>query len=301
MSKMYDTIIIGGSYAGLSAAMALGRALRNVLIIDEGKPCNIRTPQSHNFITQDAKPPLVIKEEAMQQVLKYETVTIKNGSVTSIVNLGINGFKAIDNKNGEYLAKKVLFTTGVKDIMPNIKGFKESWGKTVIHCPYCHGYEVRNKETGILANGEIAFEFAKLISNWTNKLTIYTSGASTLSINEKRILADKNISIESLKIEEIAHNNGVISELKLVDGSNRKIEALYARPFTEQHCEIPKILGCELSESKHIVVDSFQKTSIKGIYAAGDCTSMFRSVALAVSSGSVAGAAINHELIDEEF
>ena len=160
----FDVIIIGGSYSGLSAAMALGRSLRNVLIIDSGLPCNRQTPHSHNFITQDGKQPAVIAGKARTQVLQYNTVRFLNGRAISGKKTE-NGFTISTQKEEVFTAKKLVFATGVKDIMPDIDGFSACWGISVIHCPYCHGYEVSNEKTGILANGDIAFHYAQLIRN----------------------------------------------------------------------------------------------------------------------------------------
>src|SRR5687767_10565291 len=133
--KNFDVIIIGGSYAGLSAAMALGRALRNVLIIDSGKPCNRQTPHSHNFITQDGKTPAEIATLAKQQVEKYDTVTFFSGLATDGAKTE-NGFQIQTGSGETFRAKKLIFATGVKDVMPTIEGYAECWGISVLHCPY---------------------------------------------------------------------------------------------------------------------------------------------------------------------
>lgn len=301
MSKKYDVIIIGGSYAGLSAAMALGRALRDILIIDEGKPCNIQTPQSHNFITQDGKAPLVIKDEALEQVLKYKTVKLKKCRAIKTEKLEGGGFRVMDSEGDILETKKLLFATGIKDIMPNTKGFSECWGISILHCPYCHGYEVKQLETGVLANGDIGFEFTKMISNWTYKLTLYTNGKASLTIEQRQKLEAKNINLDEREVQEFIHENGNLKKLVFRDGSRTDLTVMYANVETKQHCDFPESLGCEHIESGLITVNGFQQTSVEGIYAAGDCASMFRSVALSVSSGSVAGAAINHELVNESF
>ena len=167
----FDVIIIGGSYAGLSAAMALGRSLRNVLIIDAGNPCNKQTPHSHNFITQDGETPAGIANKAKEQVLKYPTVQFLNDYAEKGFKTK-EGFEVLTKSGKKLKSKKIIFATGIKDMLPKIKGFSECWGITAVHCPYCHGYEIRKVKTGILANSDAAFETAKLISNWTNELTI---------------------------------------------------------------------------------------------------------------------------------
>ncbi len=300
-SPTYDVIIIGGSYAGLSAAMALGRSLRRVLIIDSGKPCNQQTPHSHNFITHDGDTPAEISALALEQVLAYNTVVLKKGLALSATPLESNGFE-VSLTNGEaYTAKKLVFATGMHDEMPAIKGFAECWGISVLHCPYCHGYEVKGVETGIFANGDMAYEFAKLISNWTDKLTVFTNGASTLKAEQIANLKTKGIVLVTKELAEIEHENGKVRSLQFTDGSKQTINAIYARPAMKQHCLIPKQLGCELTEQGLLKVDGFQKTSVKGVYAAGDSTSPLRSVAAAVASGNFAGAALNKEMIEEGF
>jgi thioredoxin reductase len=299
-SKIFEVIIIGGSYAGLSAAMALGRSLRNVLIIDSGKPCNRQTPYSHNFLTQDGIKPNLLSEKAKEQVLKYETVKFVN-------DLAITGKKTesgftITTKTGvTFLTKKLIFATGIKDIMPEIKGFSECWGISVLHCPYCHGYEYSYEKTGVFANGDIAFEIGKLIHNWTKDLTVFTNGKSTLKEEQASKLKKQNIKIVEKEINSFAHNNGQIERIIFADGTSEPIKALYARPEFEQHCEIPKQLGCELTEQNYLTIDPFQKTTVHGIFACGDNTTMIRSVSYAVATGGIAGTMANRELIEEEF
>jgi thioredoxin reductase len=170
----FDVIIIGGSYSGLSAAMSLGRALRQVLVIDSGLPCNRQTPHSHNFITQDGEKPAVISAKAKLQVEYYNSVQFYSGLATEAVKTQ-NAFEITTESGKVFYAKKILFATGVKDLLPEIPGLAECWGISVIHCPYCHGYEVKQQKTAIIANGAMGFEYAKMISNWTKDLRILTN------------------------------------------------------------------------------------------------------------------------------
>ena len=298
--REFDVIIIGGSYAGLSAAMALGRALRQVLIIDGGKPCNRQTPHSHNFITHDGETPSAISKKAKEQVMRYPTVTFTNGIAMSGKKL--EGKFQIDINSGQsFHAKKLLFTTGLNDIMPSIEGFAECWGISVLHCPYCHGYEVRNETTGIIANGDMGFEMARLIDHWTKDLTLFTNGLSSLTSDQVQKIQSHNIRIIETGIDRIEHDNGYVKFLHLKDGERIALKAIYARPAFTQHCAIPRDLGCELTEQNLLKVDTFQRTTIAGIYAAGDNTVLMRSVSLAVAGGGFAGASINKELIEEVF
>lgn len=299
-NKLFDVIIIGGSYAGLSAGMALGRALRNVLIIDNGMPCNIQTPHSHNFLTQDGKTPNDISTTAKMQVEKYSTVKFYNGLATNGIKKE-HGFEITTQTGDKFTAKKLIFGTGVKDIMPNIKGFSECWGISIIHCPYCHGYEYSNDKTGVFANGEIAFEIGKLINNWTKDLTIFTNGKSTLTEEQVSKLKRHNIRIVEKEIDYFSHKNGQIESIIFKDSTSETIKALYARPKFEQNCEIPKQLDCELTEQNYVKIDTFQKTSVQGIFACGDNTSMLRAVSYAIAMGGIAGGMANREIIEDEF
>jgi thioredoxin reductase len=298
--KVYDVIIVGGSYAGLSAAMALGRALRKVLVIDSGKPCNRQTPHSHNFITHDGETPSAISGKAKEQVMRYPTVAFVDGKAIS--GRKIDGRFEIDVDNGEqFTAKKILFTTGLEDIMPGIEGFAECWGISVLHCPYCHGYEVRHQPTGIIANGDMGFELGRLINNWTNELTLFTNGPSSLAMEQRRKIGSHGIEIIETEIQRLEHEGGYVRTIQLKDEKKVAVKAVYTRPAFVQHCSIPVDLGCELTEQNLLKVDMFQRTTVPGIYAAGDNTTMMRSVSLAVAGGGFAGASINKDLIEEMF
>ncbi|WP_282079689.1 NAD(P)/FAD-dependent oxidoreductase [Aquimarina algiphila] len=295
----FDVIIIGGSYAGLSAAMALGRSLRTVLIIDSGKPCNRQTPHSHNFITQDGKKPSEIASIAKKQVLQYNTVSFFADLATTAKKTN-NSFEIETQSGALFLSKKIIFATGLRDIMPNIEGFAACWGISVIHCPYCHGYEVRNQKTGILANGDMAFHYAQLISNWTKELILFTNGKSTLTNEQTEKIKKNNIEIIEKEVDAIVHENGKLQHITFDDQSKTVVEAIYSGPQFEQHCDIPEKLGCQLTEEGLIKIDTSHQTTVEGVYACGD-NSNKRTVSLAVSSGTLTGVHINNYLIQEEF
>lgn len=299
-SIIYDVIIIGGSYAGLSAAMTLGRSLKKTLVIDSGKPCNAQTPHSHNFLTQDGNTPKGISMLAKNQVEKYETVRFQKDIAISGEKTPY-GFEIKTESEKTFRSKKLIFATGVRDIMPNIKGFSECWGISVIHCPYCHGYEHRNQKTAILANGDTATHMVPLVHNLTKNLTILTSGKAEFTDEQRTKFEQHNIPIVESKIGEIDHQNGHVKNVVFQDHTKMGFDTVYARPPFEQHSNIPSFLGCELNEQGYIVVDDFQKTTVEGVFACGDNTTAFRSVANAVYKGNVAGAKVNMELTQEVF
>lgn len=298
--KTYDVIIVGGSYAGLSAAMALGRSLKNVLIIDSGLPCNRQTPRSHNFITQDGVKPAAISEKAKAQVLKYDTVRFLDGIASAGKKTEI-GFTVITREGEDFSAEKLIFASGIKDIMPAIKGFSDCWGISVIHCPYCHGYEYRGQRTAVFANGEKAFHLASLISNLTSDITILTSGKAGFNERQMSALKRRGINIIENEISEIEHENGRVKNIVFRGIDKMKFDAVYAVVQFKQHSDIPVSLGCELTETGHLKIDSSQQTTIEGVYACGDNSSALRTVANAVYSGNLAGSMVNRKLTEERF
>ncbi len=299
-TKDFEVIIIGGSYAGLSAAMALGRSLRNVLVIDSRQPCNKQTPHAHNFITQDGKTPQEISSLAKQQVEKYDTIQFYDGLAASGTKTE-NGFEITTDTNEKFTTTKLIFATGLKDTMPAIKGFSECWGISVIHCPYCHGYEYCNQKTAIIANGEKAFHLASLVNNLTNKITILTNGSADFDKEQTDKLKKHDIEIIETKITEIENNKGYIENVVFNDSTKLCFDVAYAViPFI-QHSDIPEKLGCELTEHGYIKVDNFQKTTVENVFACGDNAVMMRSIANAVYSGNLTGAMINGSLTAAQF
>lgn len=296
----YDAIIIGGSYAGLSAALALGRSLRKVLIIDGGQPCNRFSPHAHNFLTHDGRSPDAIRQLARQELNQYATVRFREDTVTQ-VNAIQDGFSVRTQAGVSFSAHKLLLATGVRDRMPPLPGFADCWGRSILHCPYCHGYEVRGKAIGVIGNGEMGFDFARLLSNWSENLTLFTDGTSTLNAEETAALARHGITIVEGALRSFAHDQGQLHHVVLADGRQEAVDAVFARVPFEQQSPIATALGCAMTPEGFVEVDDYQRTSVPGVYAAGDCASMFRAVAMAVAAGNKAGAVLNRELIDERF
>ncbi len=299
-SKQFDVIIIGGSYAGLSAGMALGRSLKSVLIIDSESPCNKQTPHSHNFLTNDGKTPNEISRIARQEVEKYTTVSFYNGLAIHGEKT-THGFEITTQTNKTFTSKKIIIATGIKDLLPDILGVKECWGTSIIHCPYCHGYEVKNKKTAILGNGDYGFEFSKMIYNWTKDLTLFTNGKSTLTEEQTQKLKHNNININEAEIKQIKHKHGFIENIVLKPNKTHRVEAMYLKAKFIQQSDIALKLGCEITAQGYIQVDPFQRTTIYGVYACGDNAAFLRSVANAVCTGNISGAMANKELIEEAF
>ncbi len=293
---LYEVAIVGGSSAGLSAALTLGRSLRKVLVIDSCDPCNIQTPYSHNFITRDGSTPAEILEISKAQVLKYPNVNFVDGhAVKALAN---DEFFEIETGNGiRYTAEKIILCTGLRDKLPEIPGFAECWGISVLHCPYCHGYEVRERPTAIFANGEAAYHLGILINNWTSNITIITNGISELRFDEAQKLEERGIQINEKDVEKFIHINGQLEKIQFTDGTFFDITVVYVSIPFEQRSDLAEQLGCKISSHNHIDVDSEQRTSIPGVYAAGDCTAQARAISVAAASGTKAAFTANLDVV----
>ncbi len=296
MNKAVEVVILGGSYAGISAAMALGRSLREVLVIDNGQPCNRQTPHSHNFLTRDGATPAFIASVAKEQVLQYPTVQWLDETVSKVEETA-DGLLVYTSQGLQVHTKKLLLATGVKDELLPIPGFAECWGISVLHCPYCHGYEVRKEALAVLSNGEMAMEFVQLIRQWSSRIQLLTNGNPVLTQQQLAQLEKACIPVRSSPVQSILHTNGHVYQVQLEDGTLIPLKALFARvPFSQS--PLVQQLGLSLNEQGYITVNPFQQTSLAHIFAAGDCTTPMRSVSTAVAQGTMAGAAINKFLLD---
>ncbi|PJZ83811.1 NAD(P)/FAD-dependent oxidoreductase [Leptospira harrisiae] len=291
-----EVAIIGGSFSGLSAALSLVRSLRKIIVFDTERPCNKNTPASHNFITHDGKTPKTIRENALSDLRKYPNFQLELGEVTTIDKTD-SGYVLKGNGFSPIQTEKIIFATGLKDILPEIPGFAESWGKSVIHCPYCHGYEFVGETTGLWMNENGVFEHSKFLKHWSKQLTVYTNGPIQFSKEEQIQLEKEGISVVTDLVEALIHKDGQISAIKLKSGKEDPIQALYARVLMVQNSKLPEEIGCKLLPSGHLEVTNFYETNIAGVYAVGDMASMFRSVAHAVHSGNIAGAMLNRAMI----
>ena len=296
----FDALIIGGSYAGLSAAMALGRSRRRVLLLDTGRPCNRQTPHSHNFLTQDGATPAALRAQALAEVRHYPTIELRADEALRATPTA-GGFLVETAAGTTLKAQKLVLATGITDLLPALPGFAECWGISVLHCPYCHGYEVADQPLGVFGNGDVGFEFARLIHHWSRQLTLFTDGPATLTAAQQQALARHKIAIIETPITGLLHEQGYLRAVQLADGAAHPLAAVFARVPFQLPGTLAQQLGCTISETGYVQVDDFQRTSVPGVYAAGDNTTPMRALAAAVAAGSKAAAVLNKELIDERF
>lgn len=296
----FDVIIIGGSYAGLSAALTLGRSLRKVLVIDNQKPCNAQTPHSHNFLTHDGEKPADISKQARLEIAKYNNISFLDTQAISAHKKDEDFIVKVENGT-IFSTRKILLSTGLKDIMPDIKGFSNCWGISVLHCPYCHGYEVRNEKIGLLMNGDPAFDMAKNLNNWNKELVILTNGKAQFTEEQMIKLKVNSIEIIEDEITEIEHENGELKNIVFKSRNKLPLVVIYAKPEIEQKGDLFEQLNCKLTDNKTVKIDEFNRTTTAGVYAAGDCASLFRSLAPVTAAGTMAAIMLNKEMINEDF
>ncbi|QKG55609.1 NAD(P)/FAD-dependent oxidoreductase [Hymenobacter sp. BRD128] len=294
---MLDVLIIGGSYAGLSAALALGRARRSVLVLDASRPRNRFTPHAHNLLLHDGDAPADLAARARQQVAAYPTVQLLEAQATTATKLPDGSFEVGTGAHGTFVASRLLLATGLRDELPPVPGFAECWGKSVIHCPFCHGYEVADQPTGIWNNGDEVGHQVKLLLNWSRQLTIFTNGPATFRPEVHELLQAHAIELIETPVTGVLHTDGQLTGLRLADGRTRPLPVLYARLPWHQASELPQQLGCEITEQVLIRTDASYRTTVPGVYAAGDCSVAPPQLALAIAAGNLAGASLSRELI----
>ncbi|CAN7547677.1 NAD(P)/FAD-dependent oxidoreductase [Paenibacillus sp. LjRoot153] len=292
----YDCLIIGGGPAGLNAALVLGRARKNVLLIDEGRPRNRVTQETHGFLSRDGIKPSEFRRIALEQIRVYPTVDHVSDTAVSIT--GSDGDFQITTAQGErYEGKKVLFAIGKKDIPLDINGLAEVYGKSAFVCPYCDGWELRDQSLVLIVNGAKALHLAKMISGWTSRFTICTNGPDELSGAEKEELKQHNIPIYDSPIRSIVSNEGYVQHVELEDGNRLPCTGIFFGPKLVIGSDLPQTIGCEMTEAGTVVVDQFGKTNVPGIYSAGDAASEMYQAIMAASLGAIAGMSINGELL----
>lgn len=294
----HDAIIIGGSFAGLTAATYIARGRRSVRVIDAGRPRNRFAEHSHGFFAQDGSNPAVMLETARSQVLAYPSVEITKGRAIGGTG-GIDEF-SIELDTGETVhGRRLIFAFGISDELPDIPGLAERWGNSVIHCPYCHGYEFSDKKLGVLNLSPMSVHQAMLIAEW-GPTTFYLNGldepdAATLLELEKR-----GINIEFAKVIGLRGEGNSLAEIELADGRMSLAEALYIAPRNRLNSSIAEQFGCTLEDmplGKIIKTDEMKATNIAGIYAAGDVSRGAHSVAWSVSDGVTAGVSAHRSLV----
>jgi thioredoxin reductase len=294
----YDVIIIGGSFAGLSAAMQLGRARRKVLLIDAGLPRNRFADASHGFFGQDGKAPAEIIREAGRQVLAYPTVEIVRREALA-VSRESEGFEVAYIGGEMAHGRRLILAMGVVDALPDIDGLKERWGGTVLHCPYCHGYEVRDQALGVLANHPMSAHQAVMLPDW-GPTTLYTQGRFEPDAETLVLLERRGVTVERQPIVAVLGGAATMDAVRLADGRVAPAKALFVAPRTSLSSPFAERLGCAIDEGMLgpvIRVDDMKATTVPGVYAAGDAARVMHNATFASADGVMAGVSAHQSLM----
>jgi thioredoxin reductase len=294
--ESYDAVIVGGGPAGLAAALALGRALRHVLLVDSGTPRNARAQEVHTFVTRDGIAPSDFRKVAREQLVPYATVSVQDARVSAVTAEA--GAFVVTLPNEQVRARKVLLAVGVVDEPPAIDGMDRHWGRSVFQCPYCHGFERKDRAWGVLATTDAIAEWSFLLRGWTKRLVAFTEGA-VLSPDIVSRLAAAGVTIESEPIASLAGAERLDSVV-LRSGRAVPCEALFVR--AAQHAvQVVDALGLERDEQGYVRVNAHRESSVKGIFVAGDATTIMQSAIGAAAEGTVCAAMLNHALASEDF
>lgn len=298
MKQLMDVAIIGGGPAGLNAALVLGRARKSVVVIDEERPRNRVTRETHGFLTRDGTSPSEFRRIAKEQINVYPSVHFV--ADTAITITGTDGDFQITTSQGTiYHSKKLLFAVGMKDLPVDIEGLSDVYGKSAFVCPYCDGWELRDQPLVLIVKGERALHLAKMLSGWTDNYTICTDGPDDWTDEQREELKLHNVPTFDSPILRIDSNDGMVQQVVLKDGTIIPCTGIFFTPKLVTGSSLPQAIGCQMTEAGTIIVDSFGKTNIPGIYSAGDsATEMYQAIT-AASMGAMAGMVINGELLTE--
>jgi thioredoxin reductase len=295
---MLDVIIIGGSFAGVSAALQLARARRRVLVLDSGTPRNRNAAAAHGFFGHDGKTPRQLREEARAQLLAYPTVRMVDEVAIAARPLE-QGFEVTVGNGRTERAARLILAAGVRDELPAVPGLRERWGRTVVHCPYCHGYESGPGPFGVLSSGEGSAEQALLVSDWA-PVIYFTQGLHEPGPELSAQMEARGIRIEHSPVVELMGEAAALDAVRLADGRSVELGALFVAPRVDVSTPIVSQLGCAVDEGakgRLVRVDDIRQTTVPGVFAAGDICTPFGNASMAAASGVIAGVAAHRSLI----
>ena len=293
--RVVDVVVIGGGPAGLAAALCLGRARRSVVVIDSGAPRHAVAEGVHNFLTRDGIKPAALRVAAWEQMREHGSVSRHDGSVVSLVRRGDRWVIAGDGGES-WVAGAVLLATGVVDQHPAISGYEALWGRSIFHCPYCHGWEVRGQPLAVLGQGDAVVQYAPLLTSWSDDVVVCTNGAS-LEPDAEDALAAHGLKVRTAPIAKLdARDDGTLDAIRFADGSSLARHALFVVP-SPRLPDLVADLQLALGERGFVRVDEDGATSAPGLWAAGDLTSRRHQVMEAAAQGLRAAMAINRHLV----
>jgi thioredoxin reductase len=292
---LYDVVVVGGGAAGLSAALVLGRARRRVAVVDAGAPRNAPAAHMHGFLSRDGMPPADLLQAGREEVKAYGVELIP-GRVLSLER----GF-SVRLAEGEALeARRLLIATGATDDLPTITGVRERWGRDFLHCPYCHGWEVRGRPLGVVRTGPGSVEHAQLLRQWSDDVIFFAHGQGLTEVERGQLRA-RAIQVVEGEVQRLVVEEDRLTGVALVDGRVFDRAAVFVRPTMRPRLDgLLEGIGCELDELGFVVVDGTGRTSAAGVWAAGNVANPRAQVITAAGEGSAAAIAVNADLVEED-
>jgi thioredoxin reductase len=302
MTQDFDVVIIGASFTGLTAALQLGRASRRTLVLDGGPPRNEMAPIAHGIPGFDGVSPLRILETIRTQLAAYPHVTIRPARAEKIE--GQDGAFDVKLADAQRLrAKKIILTTGLRDVLPDLPGVRERWGKSVLNCPYCHGYEVKGQRLGVISLSPAGglHHAQMLYTDWSQDLTVFTNGRTDLDADVLTKLARAGVKIVNGRVQAVLGEDTHLREILIEDGRRVPLDALFMIPPLVQSSPLAESLGCNMvqsGETRIVEVDALTgMTSVPGVYSGGDMTRLAHTVSFAIGDGARAGIVCHQALV----
>ncbi|WP_067974087.1 NAD(P)/FAD-dependent oxidoreductase [Mycolicibacter icosiumassiliensis] len=304
MSEIWDCIVVGGGAAGLSAGLVLGRARRNTLLIDAGQQSNRSAHGIGGLLGHDGRPPAELYALGRDELASYG-VQIRSGDVADIEGADGEFVVRLDG-GGEERTRRVLLATGMSYLRPDLPGMAELWGRSVFHCPFCHGWEVRDLPLAVLADGARAVHLALLLRCWSDDIVVLTGGPAELGADERSLLTGAGIRVDERPVAALDAHDGELSAVVFADGERLPRRGLLVATALQQGNQLAERLGVAIAAPGRVAhdpvdVDPLCRTSIPGIFAAGDLTGEMPQVAAAIAAGSRAAAAVVQSLAADDY
>jgi thioredoxin reductase len=297
--SQYDVVVIGGGAAGLSAALVLSRARRTVLVVDAGAPRNAPATHMHGYLSRDGVPPAELLAAGRHEVRSYGG-DIVDGTVTELVPDGRRGFWALLRGGQRISARRLLVTTGLRDELPDIPGLRDRWARDVLHCPYCHGHEVRDRQLGVLGGTPGAVRYTHVVRQWTHDL-VYITLPDILTATERTQLLARAIGVVEGTIEQLIIDDAdQLRGVQMRDGRVVPRDALFVPPRFVPNSVLVVGLGCDADADGWVAVDGTGRTSVPGVWAAGNIVDPRAQVVTAAGAGSAAAIALNADLVEDD-
>lgn len=296
----YDVVIVGGGAAGLSAALVLGRARRRVVVIDAGKPRNAPAAHMQGYLSRDGMPPTELLATGRAEIAQYG-VEVIDAVVADVAATGGPGFTVRLDDGVALAARRLLVATGMRDEIPDLPGVHERWGQDLLHCPYCHGWEVRDRPLGVLGSNPGSVLQAQLVRQWSEDV-IYFAHTQEPSAEEAAELEARGIGVVHGEVARLVVEDDHLSGVELVDGRVVPRAAVFVRPINVPHPDdLLRSLGCALDDAGFAIVDRSGRTSLEGLWGAGNVVDPRAQVITSAGAGSAAAIAINADLVQEDI